>query len=929
MSIVSIAILSNFAYQNHNAKMKRTRYILFSIFVFHAIIGFAQDITGGLVLENLTHQPVIGASITLAETKNVVAITDMNGRFAAKNINGKTIRISYIGFKPLVAKATKDATYYLVEDTNALAEVVVTAQESRGLASASTIGKKAMEHLQPSTFSDLLELLPGGRSADPSLNNPNSIRLREAASNSGANYATSSLGTSFVIDGAPVSNNANMQYMKGAWDTPVTNRDFTNKGIDMRTISTDDIEKVEIVRGIPSVEYGDLTTGLVKIERRRGGSNLSARLKADMSSKLFYLAKGFEFGKRWTLNISADYLDANRDPRNSLERYSRVTFSARSGATWIKNNYTLKWTNNFDYGGSFDGEKLDPDLNKGKIDTYKSKYNRFAFNTALNVAFKHRLWLKSVNATFSSSYQHDVISRTRLVQLSQMTPAVTTTEEGEYNVPILPYTYYGTQDVDGKPLNIFAQLNAKLQVPSTIIANTLLVGASWTLDKNYGDGQIFDPLRPPYTGISVRQRKLSTIPAMSTLAVYAEEQLRIPFARHTFELNGGIRASQMLNLPTSYTMHGHWYFDPRMNLGWSFPQFKIGKWATNVRIQGGVGQHTKNPTMEYLYPDPRYLDIVQLSYYHPNNDYRVINVRTFVIDTTNKALKPARNLKWEFGTDINIAGNNLSVTYFKENMTSGFRSNTVYRPYTFKQYDTSGIDPNSITAAPDVATLPFTMVQELFGRNEYTNGSQTLKRGIEYTFATRRIPSLHTRLTVNGAWFRTIYRNSQVVAYRPSAVIDNKQIQYVGLYRDNDGVKNEMANTNFTFDTDIPKLRLGFSLSAQCLWFSSTQRLPLSNEPDQYISPDGTIHDWQKEYANDTYLRFLVRNHSAVEYKKYIVPFSMNLNLKVTKKLLNDRLNIAMFCNRILDYTPDYEQNGIKIRRSVRPYFGLEINAKL
>ena len=64
------------------------------------------------------------------------------------------------------------------------------------------------------------------------------------------------------------------------------------------------------------------------------------------------------------------------------------------------------------------------------------------------------------------------------------------------------------------------------------------------------------------TGISVRQRKLSTIPAMSTLAVYAEEQLRIPFARHTFELNGGIRASQMLNLPTSYTMHGHWYFRP-------------------------------------------------------------------------------------------------------------------------------------------------------------------------------------------------------------------------------------------------------------------------------------------------------------------------------------------------------------------------------
>lgn len=95
------------------------------------------------------------------------------------------------------------------------------------------------------------------------------------------------------------------------------------------------------------------------------------------------------------------------------------------------------------------------------------------------------------------------------------------------------------------------------------------------------------------------------------------------------------------------------------------------------------------------------------------------------------------------------------------------------------------------------------------------------------------------------------------------------------------------------------------------------------------MAPDGTLHDWKEEDTNDTYLRFLVRDHTAKEYIKYTVPFSMNLNLKVTKKLLNDRLNIAMFCNRMLDYTPDYKQNEITIRRSVRPYFGLEINLKL
>lgn len=43
------------------------------------------------------------------------------------------------------------------------------------------------------------------------------------------------------------------------------------------------------------MEYGDLTSGLVKIERKRGGNNVTARLKADMGSYLFYVGKGFEW----------------------------------------------------------------------------------------------------------------------------------------------------------------------------------------------------------------------------------------------------------------------------------------------------------------------------------------------------------------------------------------------------------------------------------------------------------------------------------------------------------------------------------------------------------------------------------------------------------------------------------------------------------
>lgn len=331
-----------------------------------------------------------------------------------------------------------------LSDTLKIAEVVVTAQETRGVTAASVIEKHAMEHLQPSSFSDILELLPGGRSQDPALNTPNTIRIRETGTAS--SYNTSSLGTSFMIDGAPISTNANRQEVKGAWETSTEGRSYVNSGVDMRTISTDDIEKVEVVRGIPSVEYGDLTSGLVKIERKRGGNNWEARLKADMDSKLFYLAKGFEWKpRRMTLNLSIDYLDAKADPRNRLENYKRLSFSARFFKTWSLGRYDMQLKTNFDYTGSFDNDKNDPDLDNQAVDSYKSQYNRYALNAGFTFLPRNkRQWFRSLNAMLSTSYEYDLIERTKLVQLSQLVAAVGTITTGESDGIILPYnTWHG------------------------------------------------------------------------------------------------------------------------------------------------------------------------------------------------------------------------------------------------------------------------------------------------------------------------------------------------------------------------------------------------------------------------------------------------------------------------------------------------------
>jgi hypothetical protein len=894
-----------------------------------AQVADAQALIRGTVLDAETLEPVIGATITDVKQGKALTVTQADGTFAIPKNNEVKLRISSIGYKSLVTAPTADGRYLLHAEVSQLGEVVVTAQENRGLTTSSKIEKHAMEHLQPSSFSDLLELIPGGRSIDPSLSTPNNIHIREISTGN-SNYATSSLGTSFIIDGAPISTGANMQYLAGAWDDMATSRDNTNAGVDMRGISTDDIESVEIVRGIPSVEYGDLTSGLVKIERRRGGHDMKFRLKADMGSKLLYAAKDFEWDKRHlTLNVSADYLDAKADPRNRLENYKRMTFSSRMQKRWEKEDYSLTLSSNIDFSRSLDNDKEDVDQTYSAEDSYKSSYNRYALLNALKYKSKQNSWLKSAELTVSASLEKDQIERTRLVQLSRMTVAPLSKEEGENDAYILPFKYIGHHEVEGKPVNAYAKLNTRLQIPNNRLSNTLLLGVDWNLDKNLGRGQVFDPPTPVYTSISSRSRSLKEIPANHRLSAYAEENLKWPTAIGTFEATAGIRGTMLLNLDADYTMNGKVYWDPRVNIGYTLPRLSIFGKPTFIRFAGGIGQHTKMPTMEQLFPDLLYIDFIQLNYYHDNPDYRRINLMTYIVNPRNTALEPARNLKKEVSLDINIGGNRLAVTAFREKMTSGFRMQSYYRTFQYKQYDASGINAASLTGQPNLDDLPFTLINELAGYGNYTNGSMTLKEGIEYTLETKRFPVILTRLTINGAYFRTTYDNSIVDSYRPSQVIDNRQIQYVGLYANDDGSVRESFNTNFTLDTDVPRLKLGFSFSAQCLWSSTSQRKEVSNYPVQYIAPDGSIHDWQDSDADDMYLRWLDRDFTPSLFEKNRVPFAMNVNMKVTKKLFEDRLHVAMFCNKLWAYTPDYDSRGTTIRRHVTPYFGLEMNIKL
>ncbi len=355
----------------------------------------AQD-TGtfkGVVKNERTNEVIPFATVYCKDLEKGTA-ADLKGFFYFRNLKlgGHRFVISSIGYENLdtvltISKET-ELDILLKEKQLTLDEVIVTAKISKELPTSSVIGQEALRHLQPNSFADILELIPGGIARERDMTGMNLISLRQPiATNRPSNYSNeynSSLGTSFVIDGIPLSNDAQLQNTTGASTynySYITGRNTTGKGIDMRMISTDDIEKVEIVRGVPSVRYGDLTSGLVNIRRSYTSKPLRIRAKATPSMKLAAIGKGFSIGKR-TLNTNLDYVDYLSDPRNVKVNYSRITASLRYANAKSISATPFFLNASLDYTGSFDKSKRDAE-NDTEDESYKNEYNKIRFASKL------------------------------------------------------------------------------------------------------------------------------------------------------------------------------------------------------------------------------------------------------------------------------------------------------------------------------------------------------------------------------------------------------------------------------------------------------------------------------------------------------------------------------------------------------------------
>ena len=448
------------------------------------------------------------------------------------------------------------------------------------------------------------------------------------------------------------------------------------------------------------------------------------------------------------------------------------------------------------------------------------------------------------------------------------------------------------------------------------------LGVEWNYQKNLGKGQVFDVTRPISEGLSTRPRRFKDIPGLQPFAFYAEEVLNLPVNKHKLAFTAGIRLQSLLGLDRKYEMQGKIYPDLRLDLQWSLPTSK----GWNIAFSGGLGWISRMPTTAQLYPDFKYVDLIQLNYYHNHPDYRRINMMTYKWDNTNYQLDPARNMKWEVRADIGYKGNRLSATYFRERMNNAFDDLTYYKSLAYKLYDPASIDGSALTAPPELSQLTYANEYNLDVYSTQGNGMKVHKEGVEFQFVSRRIESLKTRVTVYGAWIKTVYSSDSPKYKASSILLDNKQLKYVGLYQGENGTESQAFNTNFMFDTYIQRLGLTFSTSAQCTWYTNRRNLWNDGVPVSYIDQSGETHLFREEDKNNIQLQHLVEKYSATYFERTTVPFYMDINLKASKRI-GKYLNLAFYVNRLLGIYPDYTLRGVLQRRtSESPYFGMEMN---
>ena len=920
------------------------RLLFFVIIFCQMAMLHAQQITiAGRVTDEETQKPIEFASILMKEN-GLWAITGADGSFHIKNIPaGKVVlTIQCLGYatRQIALDINKDIPRLrinLKQENLKLDEVTVTAKRKDNESTTSyTIDRAALDQQQLLNVSDIATLLPGGKTVNATLMSDNRMALRSGSQEKGS----PSFGTAIEVDGMRLDNNATAGETAGA---------------STRTISSSNIESIEIVTGIPSVEYGDLSNGVVKVNTRKGKSPFIVEGKLNQHTQQIALNKGFDLGSRsGVLNASFEHARSFSNAASPHTAYQRNILSLNYMNIFMRETTPL--TLNIGLTGNIGGYNAEADPDNELDDYSKSRDNNlhahFELNWLLNKKWITNLSLRGSLSTVdrkSEDYTH-TNSATTLANLHAMEEGyfIATNYDSNPNAPIIlgPTGYWHVKQFnDSKPINGSLRLKADWTRRFDKMMSRLMLGAEYTGSRNNGQGSYYDDLRYAPTW---REYRYDDLPALNNIALYAEEKISIPTSKlSTLEITAGLRDDITIINGSEYGTVSS--LSPRFNGRYTFWKNRRKRVVSELVLHAGWGKSVKLPSFQVLYPSPSYYDIEVFRSPSTANNTTVSAWYT----RPSKALYNP-DLKWQYtnqtdiGIEMNIKGTRVSLSAFHHRTYNPYMATTEYTPFSYYYTPVSAlegltiptdgrtytIDPTTGTvtvssADGSSAVVPNNERRFYLSNTRYINASPLDRYGLEWIIDFKQFKALNTSLRFDGNYY--YYKSEDETLFASMHNSNTKMTgtgepyQYIGWYRGTNGTStaqtsiangaiSKTLNLNTTITTHIPKIRLIMALRIESTLYS--YRKNLSNfegdvYPEYYTTwdaPDTKIpfaekFQWAKD--NDATLyndlqNLVVHPNTAYVMNANRISAYYSANLSVTKEI-GDHVSISFYANNFFN----------------------------
>lgn len=923
---------------------------------FKAMAGTPLKV-GGKVLDAKSGEAVAGAVVRL-DGNYLWAVSDIDGKFSFNGVQQGEyeLGVSCLGYvdetrRLSVKKDIQQLEIRLSVSSLALEGVVVTAEKSKdNINTTQKIGRNALNHLQMSNMADISALLPGGKTINPDLTTNNVLSLRDGGSVAG----NAAFGTAIEVDGVRIGENASFGKMEGTGT---------------RSISVDNIDHIEVITGVPSAEYGDLNSGMIRVITRKGKTPVNVTFSVNPRTYEASASKGIDLGNsNGILNVSMEWAKATKKLTSPYTSYTRRGFTMD-----YSNTFAGKLRMEAGISGNLGGidSKNDPDL-------FSDEYSRMR-DYVLTPHFKlvwllNKGWVTNIRLE-GSAYYHDKLSKTHAYHsYGSSQPSVHYDKEGYSIAESLPLTFYSDLVEDSRELDYSLGLHYNWLKHWGKVKSVLKAGATWKADGNVGEGEYYED--PSLAANGYRPRPYKDYPYMHNAALYAEDNLTLPVGKTSLNLSAGVRFENVIIRETSYDNLRT--LSPRLNAKWS-----LGR---HLSVRGGWGITQKLPSFFILYPKQEYRDIQVFG-----ASYGTSGQAAYVYHTIPYSIKYNPDLKWqsnsnsEIGIDAEYGGLRLSLVGFLNVTRNPYALQNSYTPvnnlisaipsgFTMPGDPTIKVDQSTgaVSVSGDGGTTWEKMEAKVDDRTFVNssvqgNGKSIRRSGIELTADFPEIKPVRTSFRLDASYSYSRYVDDTPYYYYNAGwqhtSIANRSYQYVGIYAGDNSVINgkvtDNIDANLTSITHIPQARLIVTVRLEASLMKHSQNLseydgkvyaytvsedsntPTGGDiytdrsytaihPVKYMDLDGNILNWTDECMSDPALaRLIIRSGNIHTFAKDGYDPYFSANLSITKEI-GDHVSLSFFANNFTNsrrYVTSYA-TGVSAIFTPAFYYGLTCRLK-